>query len=75
MTPAQLEAQARTRYFTMSFLRFIGAACVAAGIVIASDRFEGIPAAIGYVLIAIGLIDMTLLPRILARRWRTPPPA
>ena len=29
--------------------------------------------AVGFVLMAIGLLEVFLLPTLLARRWRTPP--
>lgn len=73
MTPEQLEAQARTRYFVMTFARIGGAAMAFFGIVISAGRFESIPPAVGYVLVIAGLIDIAVVPRMLARKWRTPP--
>ena len=75
MTPEQKEVQARNRYFAITMTRLIGALCVAFGIMIVWERFESIPRIVGYVLVANGLIDIAILPRFLARRWRTPPQA
>ncbi|MCJ8158986.1 hypothetical protein [Sphingomonas sp. LaA6.9] len=73
MTPEQAEAQARARYFVMTFTRIAGALMIFFGLVITAGRFEAIPPAVGYVLVVLGLIDTALMPRMLARRWRTPP--
>lgn len=73
MTPDEAEAQARNRYFVITAMRMLGAAMVVFGIMITAGRFEGIPQAAGYVLAVIGLIDIAIVPRALARRWRTPP--
>ncbi|RJF93913.1 hypothetical protein [Sphingomonas cavernae] len=73
MTSDQAEALARTRYFIMTFARIAGALMVFFGIVVTAGRFENIPPLIGYVLVVVGLVDIVLVPRALARRWRTPP--
>lgn len=75
MTPEQKDAQARNRYFAITLTRIIGALCVAFGIMIVWGRFADIPAAVGYALVIIGLLDIIVLRRILVRRWRTPPEA
>ncbi|WP_414901606.1 hypothetical protein ACMT1E_00845 [Sphingomonas flavalba] len=67
------DAQARTRYFALSLVRLSGAVLVLIGIVVTSGRVESLPAVAGYALIGAGLLDMVLFPRLLARRWRTPP--
>ncbi len=75
MTPEEKEAQARVRFFALSLLRLAGAVMVMMGIVISSGRFAGVPIAVGYVLVVIGFADLAMGPRLLARRWRTPPEA
>ena len=60
----------------IQLLRLSGVAMVLIGLLIAAGRTEmlaGIPDAIGYVLIAVGLVDFFVVPTLLARRWRTPP--
>ena len=75
MTPEQKDAQARNRFFALGLLRVAGAVMVMFGIVIASGRWEPLPIALGYALVVLGFLDLALLPRFLARRWRTPPEA
>lgn len=73
MTPEQAEARARTRYFVMVLARLKGVAIAIFGLLVFAGRFEGVPPLAGYVLVLVGLIDIALVPRLLARRWRTPP--
>lgn len=70
---AQDDIRARNRFFAISLLRIGGVFIVLAGIVISSGRFPQIPIVAGYMLIVVGLLDMAVVPQILARRWRTPP--
>ena len=67
------DREARNRYFALSLVRLSGAVLVLIGIVVTSGRVESLPAIAGYGLIVAGLLDMLLFPRLLARRWRTPP--
>ena len=77
MTPdrqqARRDAQARNRYFVITLARITGAALALFGMVITAGRIQGVPPAAGYAVLLIGLIDILLVPRMLARRWRTPP--
>ena len=66
---------AAARFMIIQIARFSGVALVLLGLAIQSGRvaaLEGIPAVVGYVLIAVGLIDTFVAPAMLARRWRTP---
>lgn len=67
------DARARNRFFILSLLRLGGVFIVLAGIVIASGRYPAVPVVAGYALVLFGLVDMAVVPQILARRWRTPP--
>ena len=65
------------RWLALQGVRFAGVVTVLIGILIEAGRlpvFAGIPAWFGYVLAVIGLIEIFALPRILARRWKSPPP-
>lgn len=66
------EETARNRWAVIQAVRLSGVAMVLVGILI---RYGVIPApmAVGFVLMAIGLLEVFLLPTLLARRWRTPP--
>lgn len=72
MTPKQKDAQARNRYFVLSLMRLTGVAMTILGIVVTAGRIEGVPVAAGYLLVLAGLIEMAVVPRMLARKWRTP---
>lgn len=63
---------ARTRFFILALLRLAGAVAIMAGLVIAAGRFPDLPRSAGVVLTLIGALDFALVPRLLARRWRSP---
>jgi len=66
---------AAARFMIIQIVRLSGVALVLLGLAIQSGRvaaLDGIPAVVGYVLIAVGLIDTFVAPAVLARRWRTP---
>ena len=62
---------ARNRYFAMNFTRFLGVAFVIAGILIVLGRIDW-PEWVGWLFIANGLLDIFVIPQLMARRWRTP---
>ena len=64
---------ARNRYMVMAAVRLAGAAMVVVGLLIYNGNIETDPL-VGYFLIAVGLVDVFLMPLVLARKWRTPPP-
>lgn len=70
MTDADILA--RNRFFAISALRIAGALLMLAGLVIAAGRFDSMPRAAGVVLVIVGALDFALVPKLLARRWRTP---
>ena len=66
---------AAARFAIIQIVRLSGVALVLLGLAIQSGRVAAlseIPAMVGYVLIAVGLIDTFVAPAVLARRWRTP---
>lgn len=74
MTPDEIEARAKTRFFILSALRFGGALLMIAGFVLVmgkwtiagpdSDRI------IGVVFVLVGAFDFALAPMLLARSWK-----
>jgi len=64
---------ARARYFTMAGARLAGAIFAVIGIVLIGRAEMDEQRWIGTAIVVLGLIEMALLPRMLARRWRTPP--
>ena len=67
------EDQARSRFFMLSLLRLSGVALAFLGVAVVAKRLIEPAELVGGVIIALGAIDIMILPRILARRWRTPP--
>lgn len=65
------EDPAQARFFIISILRLLGVAAVILGILIARGAI-GWPAPLGYALLVVGLVDVFVVPQVLARRWRTP---
>lgn len=69
---------ARKRYFALGLMRIVGALLVMIGFVLIRGGLElaGQPADrwIGTAIVLIGVFDFAIMPRILARRWRSPQP-
>ena len=68
--PTKLEKQ---RFMAIQLMRLTGAALTLLGILIAGGKID-LPALIGYAFIVIGLVDFFVMPKVLARRWRSPAP-
>jgi len=67
---------AAARFAVLQLVRLSGAVLVFVGVLIASGNvawLQGLPAAVGYVLIGAGLIDFFVAPMLLARRWKSKP--
>jgi len=60
------------RFMVMNAVRFTGVVLVLLGILVVRDRLE-LPREAGYVLLVVGVIEIFVMPQILARKWRTPP--
>jgi drug/metabolite transporter (DMT)-like permease len=69
------EDQAKRRFFVLSLLRLCGVALAFLGVAIIAKRWIEPADIVGAALILIGAVDVLVLPRLLARRWRTPPEA
>lgn len=63
---------AAPRFAVLSLVRLSGALTVALGLVISAGRLA-LPPAAGWPLVLGGVALFLLVPRALARRWRTPP--
>ncbi len=63
------EKQAKTLHFMVSIIRLLGIAILMLGIAIALGRLANIPAAIGYVLIIIGLVQTWVVPLKMVRSF------
>jgi drug/metabolite transporter (DMT)-like permease len=75
MTPSD-EALAKKRYFAITAMRLMGAILVLAGFVLIRGGVElaGQPTDrwIGVAVVLIGAFDFAVMPKLLARRWRSP---
>lgn len=66
------DQRARSRYFIIGAVRLAGAVTIALAVAISYGRIEGMPSELGYVLLALGIVEFLLLPQILVKRWKTP---
>jgi len=66
------EDQARNRWMVMNATRLLGVAMVLLGILSLRGVGIDLPEWGGYACIAIGLIDVFVIPQVLARKWRSP---
>jgi hypothetical protein len=75
-TPEQREAAARQRFIALSLFRLTGVAMVMVGFLIMMQRFgfvTGQKAKImGAIIASVGMFQTIIVPRILARAWRSP---
>ncbi|MCA1662428.1 MAG: hypothetical protein LC648_09905 [Novosphingobium sp.] len=64
------------RWLALQGVRFVGVVTVLIGVLIEAGRLpglSGVPRWLGYVLAVAGLVAVFALPRLIARRWRSPP--
>jgi len=70
-TPA--DDPARGRFAIIALHRLLGIALVFAGILVSQGVIDW-PEQLGWALVALGLVDVFVVPQVLARMWRTPRP-
>lgn len=67
---------AAARFAVLQMVRLSGALLAFAGVLVISGKVSWLPKlpeAVGYVLLAAGLIDFFVAPMFLARRWKSRP--
>ena len=64
---------AKARFLAIGLIRFSGALLVLVGLLITERRID-LPWALGVVLTLVGFFDVFVMPKVLARRWRSPAP-
>lgn len=64
---------AAPRFAVLSLARLAGALLTALGLVVSAGRLS-VPPAVGWPMVLGGIVLFLLLPRALARRWRSPEP-
>ncbi|MGY2734988.1 hypothetical protein [Sphingomonas sp. UYP23] len=67
------ETTARNRYFLLAGTRLAGAAGAMLGLILIARADATLPKIIGTALVLSALLMIAIVPRALARRWRTPP--
>ena len=65
--------RARNRWVAIQAMRMVGMAMAVVGLLIQGGVIR-LPHLAGYVLLAIGLLDVFVVPTLLARKWRSPRP-
>lgn len=75
MTPRQQEDLARQRFIALTLLRFSGVVLMLIGMANMVARTVEPADMIGGIIFIVGFLDSLILPRILIRKWRTPPTA
>ena len=65
------EDVARGRWLAINAVRLAGVAMVLVGILGLQGVIE-YPDIAGYLLVGIGLLDIFVIPQVLARKWRSP---
>ena len=75
MTQQDQDSLARQRFIILTVLRASGVALMLLGMGIIGSRLVEPSDLIGSIVFAIGFLDSLILPRVLIRRWRTPPNA
>ena len=71
MEPPVSDDVARGRFMAINAVRIAGVAMVLVGILAVQGVFE-FPAIAGYILIGVGLVDIFVMPLVMARKWRSP---
>lgn len=61
---------AKTRFLTIQAVRLSGVALAVLGALVLA-LIVPLPEVVGYLLIALGALDVFVLPLVLARRWRS----
>ncbi|MEY4159664.1 MAG: hypothetical protein RLZZ136_285 [Pseudomonadota bacterium] len=63
---------AKKRFMAINLVRLSGVALILVGLLFALDRIDVQPAhLIGVMFILFGMIDAFIMPRVLARRWKS----
>lgn len=67
------DALARRRYYTMMAVELAGVAGAVFGLVLIGRSDAVLPRLIGAAIVMSALLMIAVVPRSMARRWRTPP--
>jgi len=68
--PTKIEKQ---RFMAMQLMRLTGLVLTVLGVLISGGKID-LPPLVGYFFVVIGIVDFFVMPKVLARRWRSPGP-
>jgi hypothetical protein len=71
-TPSPVDP-ARQRFVVLTIVRLSGVAIAILGMAILAGKVD-LPAVAGYVLTAVGALDALVVPVVLIKAWKSPPP-
>jgi hypothetical protein len=74
MTDPQASDPARARFFMLGFVRLGGVVLAFLGISIMAKRWVEPADLIGGALVVLGAVEVLIVPRIFARKWRSQRP-
>lgn len=63
---------ARQRFIALQLIRASGAVFALLGLLIVARRVD-MPMVAGYAFLAVGFVDLFIVPLLLAKRWKSPP--
>lgn len=75
MTQQDQDNLARQRFIILTVLRASGVALMLLGMGIIGSRLVEPSDVIGSIIFAVGFLNSLIVPRLLIRKWRTPPGA
>lgn len=65
--------EAEKHFWIINMVRLMGVGFVILGLLMATGKlFPQVPFWVGYILVANGLVDVFIIPVMLARKWRSP---
>lgn len=67
------EDLAKQRFFVLQGIRITGAIFALLGLLIIVGKIDLLPKWAGVIVLALGMIEMLIVPPILARSWKSPP--
>ncbi|MFM5886224.1 MAG: hypothetical protein ACKOQ3_13030 [Novosphingobium sp.] len=64
---------AKQRFIVLQLLRLSGAFFALLGLLVIARKVD-LPIVAGYVFLVVGFVDLFVVPLLLAKRWKSPPP-
>jgi hypothetical protein len=68
------EDLAKQRFFILQAMRLSGAIFALIGLLVIAGKIDLLPPWAGLILFAMAMVEMLIVPPLLARAWKSPPP-